>query len=316
MLRVRVLAIAAMGVSGVLLAGPSGATSSPLSLSLPGSTAFAILGYDCGSITQYDYASQFDPTSGYPDGNAYLSTSCSAGGRGGHSVTYTAWVSATWDFTGAVVSYTALTGAPTVDPTLSVTDGHGNVLANQSNEALLTLAPGFVPAPRLTGVSPTAEPQGSTVTITGTGFTGATGVSFGGTAAASFAVTGDTSVSAVVPAVRHGTVDVTVTGPGGTSAVTPADQFTFTLTPRVASVAPSTGSADGGTKVVIRGVNLNGATRVSFGGIPATHVKVVGDSKITALSPAVADPVVADVTVTNSYGTSALTPADRFTYVN
>ena len=64
------------------------------------------------------------------------------------------------------------------------------------------------------------------MTITGTGFTGATAVDFGTTPATSFTVVSDTSITADSPA-GTGTVDVTVTTPGGTSATSPADQFTY-----------------------------------------------------------------------------------------
>src|SRR6185437_16411574 len=52
-----------------------------------------------------------------------------------------------------------------------------------------------VPTPVVTGISPASGPLsgGTTVTTTGSNFTGATGVSFGGTAAASFTVNSDTS---------------------------------------------------------------------------------------------------------------------------
>jgi hypothetical protein len=69
---------------------------------------------------------------------------------------------------------------------------------------------------------------GTTVLIEGTGFTGASAVYFGATAAASYTVNSDTQVTAVSPA-GTGTVDVTVTvgSPSATSAV---DQFTYFTT--------------------------------------------------------------------------------------
>jgi hypothetical protein len=67
---------------------------------------------------------------------------------------------------------------------------------------------------------PIGSPAGGTsVTITGTGFTGATAVSFGGTAATSFTVDSSTSISATTPAHPIGPVSVSVTTPGGTSTV-------------------------------------------------------------------------------------------------
>lgn len=63
--------------------------------------------------------------------------------------------------------------------------------------------------------------------IAGSGFTGATAVDFGATAATSYAVNSDTQVTATSPAGSAGTVDVTVTTPGGTSATGSGDKFTY-----------------------------------------------------------------------------------------
>jgi alpha-tubulin suppressor-like RCC1 family protein len=67
----------------------------------------------------------------------------------------------------------------------------------------------------------------TTVTISGTRFTGATAVKFGSTDAASFTVNSETSITAVSPAGTPGTVDVSVTTPGGTSAISEHDHFKF-----------------------------------------------------------------------------------------
>ncbi|MCX7618674.1 Calx-beta domain-containing protein, partial [Tepidiforma sp.] len=84
------------------------------------------------------------------------------------------------------------------------------------------------PAPTVTSVSPASGPTGTTVTITGTNFTGATAVTFG-TTAATFTVVNSTTITATVPAgLAAGTYDVRVTTPAGTSANTAADNFTVT----------------------------------------------------------------------------------------
>jgi IPT/TIG domain len=67
----------------------------------------------------------------------------------------------------------------------------------------------------------------TTVTITGSGFTGATGVFFGSTPADSFTVDNDTQITAVTTFKGAKTVDVTVTTAGGTSATSSNDHFTY-----------------------------------------------------------------------------------------
>ncbi len=68
---------------------------------------------------------------------------------------------------------------------------------------------------------------GTSVTITGRYFTGATSVTFGGVPAASFTVNTDSSISATSPAGTIGTVDIVVTTPGGSTPVRSLDQFTY-----------------------------------------------------------------------------------------
>ena len=68
---------------------------------------------------------------------------------------------------------------------------------------------------------------GTSVVISGCAFTGATSVAFGGVVATSFTVESDTEIDAVSPPHAAGAVDVTVTTPHGTSATSPADNFTY-----------------------------------------------------------------------------------------
>ena len=55
---------------------------------------------------------------------------------------------------------------------------------------------------------------------------------------------------------------------GGTSPIDqPADQFTYTSTPTIASISPSAGSPNGFTSVTIYAANIDDAVGVSFGGV-------------------------------------------------
>ena len=87
-----------------------------------------------------------------------------------------------------------------------------------------------VTAPTITGVSPATGASGTTVVITGTGFIGLAGpdaVTFGGADAAGYTVDSPTQITAVAPAHDSGKVQVKVKAAGGTTADTPADDFTF-----------------------------------------------------------------------------------------
>ena len=79
-----------------------------------------------------------------------------------------------------------------------------------------------------------------------------------------------------------------MTGPGGTSATSPADQFTYAAppTPTVTGISPTSGTTAGGTTVTITGTNFTGATAVKFGTTAATGVVVNSATQITATAPA------------------------------
>jgi IPT/TIG domain/IPTL-CTERM motif len=79
---------------------------------------------------------------------------------------------------------------------------------------------GLPGSPAVTSVTPSTGPPagGNTVTITGTDFTGATSVTFGGVAATSFTVVNDTTITSVVPSGSTGAVSVIVTNGIGSNA--------------------------------------------------------------------------------------------------
>jgi hypothetical protein len=317
--RLSIVGAAVLVVSGVVgaFAGPAGASPSPIPLLLDQGSAFAIVGHSCGGIQETSYADGFDPVTGYPTGVVDLSTTCGGSGRGGgyHSTTYTGSADVTWDFTGAVVSSTSpATGA--TDPTLAATDASGNELYGSGTTAYLLLAPTFTPAPRVLAVSVQegSTAGGTAVTISGTGFTGATAVAFGATPAASFTVASDTSISAVSPGAPSGTVDVTVTSPGGPSGPVAADQFTFVAVPTVTALSPAAGPLDGGNQVTINGTGFTAATQVEFGDQP-TAFTTDGDTQITATAPAGESPDTEQVSVTSVGGTSAGGPRATYTYL-
>ena len=56
-------------------------------------------------------------------------------------------------------------------------------------------------------------------------------MTFGSEPASSFSVDSPSQITAIAPASTASTVDVRVTGPGGSSEVTPADRYTFTAPP-------------------------------------------------------------------------------------
>jgi hypothetical protein len=114
-------------------------------------------------------------------------------------------------------------GSGTVDVT--VTTAGGTSVTTQFDEF------SYIPVPVVNGVNPNNGPGagGTKVTIFGTGFTGVTGVAFGVVGSINVVPdpnNPDTQLTADSPP-GSGTVDVTVTTAGGTSATSLVDQFSY-----------------------------------------------------------------------------------------
>lgn len=167
--------------------------------------------------------------------------------------------------------------------------------------------------------TPTSGPEagGTAVTISGEGFTGATGVLFGDTPASTYTVLDDGEILATTPA-GTGSVAVSVVNAGGTTLTAPGS-FSYIPdggpgdgeTPVVLGLTPNQGPEAGGTTVTITGENFTGVDSVTFDGNEAASFTVVSDAEITAVTPAGTGLV--DVTIAN--GTATATLEDAFTYV-
>ncbi|HEX4245855.1 MAG TPA: IPT/TIG domain-containing protein, partial [Acidimicrobiales bacterium] len=124
------------------------------------------------------------------------------------------------------VSVPACSTGTTVDVRITYTYSGQNVSIDLGSVAVI---PPVVPAPIVTSLSPATGPAagGTVVTITGTGFTGATSVLFGSSPGTAVTVVSATQITVTSPA-GSGAVPVTVTTPAGTSTPGPSSMFTYT----------------------------------------------------------------------------------------
>ena len=174
-----------------------------------------------------------------------------------------------------------------------VTTGPITVVGPAGNAVSTNL---FYAPPFIIGFNPGTGGAGTTVTITGGNFQGATAVRFNGLAA-SFTVNGN-QITAQVPS-NAITGPITVVAPGG-SATSAA---TFYATPSITSFTPTTAAP--GTTVQITGINLLGATAVSFNGQPAANFTVQNNSNIVAVVPGAVTTGPIQVTTPAGTATSA-----------
>jgi len=232
-----------------------------------------------------------------------------------------------------ITAFTPPHGAGTVDVHV-VTPGGTSATSSPADQYTY-----IAPTPVITSVTPNAGPVagGTSIVISGTGFTAATSVAFGTTSVtaqcpqspgtACFTVVDDTTIDAVSPAHSAGTVDIKVTT-GPTSATGPSDTFTYAAVPTVTGVSPTTGPMSGGTTVTITGTNFSGGniavSEVDFGGGSPITTACTGGSTtdcfsvtdathITAFPPASSAGTV-DVQVITQGGTSATSSADQFIF--
>lgn len=140
-----------------------------------------------------------------------------------------------------------------------------------------TLAMALLAYDKLAGVSvgygPTAG--GRVVRIIGTGFTGATGVTFGGTAGTSFSVVSNTLIEVTAPAKAAGAYDVVVQHPTGNSTI--ASGYTYVAAPSIsgASYSLTTDTFTGGGLVNVTGATgIRAGSTLTLGGVAVGFIYV------------------------------------------
>ncbi|MDX2377981.1 IPT/TIG domain-containing protein [Microbacterium sp. LRZ72] len=170
----------------------------------------------------------------------------------------------------------------------------------------------FLDVPSVESLDPDEGPEdgGTVVTITGEGFTDATGVTFDGEAGTDFAVDSDTQITVTTPAHEPGAADVVVTSPDGDSE---PGVFVYYALADIDEVEPDSGPTSGGTTVTIDGQCFADAEQVLFGDTPARSFEVFGDNRIWAESPAGVAGTVS-ITVVGAGTCGSATLDDAFTY--
>jgi len=180
------------------------------------------------------------------------------------------------------------------------------VAVDHAGNAYRWAAP-VVAAPVVTSVRPSSGPTegGTSVTITGSNFLSGATVSFGSAPSTSVTFVSPTQLTAIAPPGAPGTVAVSVTTPGGTSASSSKDRYTY-IPLSISAFTPTSGIT--GSTATITGTGFASGDTVRFGSLTSPKVTVSSSTQLKAVVPNGA--TAADISITDARGTvsSSSTP--------
>ncbi len=173
----------------------------------------------------------------------------------------------------------------------------------------------YLPDLRVSGVAPAFGPLagGTSVTLTGTGFTGATEVRFGTVTGTALQGGSDTSLTVTAPAgSAGGAVDLTIVTPRATWTVRRGFSYVDPTGP-LAVFAASPRVVTAGQSVTLVGQRLDTAGLVvTIGGVAAPVAAVTSTTAVITVPARGSAPRRADVVVTAGAGTATLTQGVTF----
>ncbi|MBI5359860.1 MAG: IPT/TIG domain-containing protein [Planctomycetes bacterium] len=168
--------------------------------------------------------------------------------------------------------------------------GNATVTVTVPGPQSASLTNGFTyftdPAPSVTSAAPSASDiaGGASVAISGTNFVSGCSVFFGTTSISGVTFVSSSSLTFTAPAKSAGTYDIKVVNPDTQYNIL-TNGFVYANSPTVSSIAPNTGTSDGGDSVTITGTNFVSGATVKIGANSATGVTVVNSTSITCTTP-------------------------------
>lgn len=204
---------------------------------------------------------------------------------------------------GSIPATSFLTLSDTVITAVISSGASGNISVSTSLGTGTFAGFHFITAPAITGFTPTSAGRGDTVVITGSQFTEADTLTFGGMAASWFSVVNDNTIKAVIGG-NGASGAVTVKTPFGTDSLA---GFTYIPYPLITFFNPLSGRT--GDSIAIHGKYLSSASAVTFGGTAAASFRIVSDTLISAI---IGSGASGSITVTTPYGSATL---NGFTYI-
>lgn len=174
-------------------------------------------------------------------------------------------------------------------------------------------------APAAPTVRAVVKPEGPLrshkVTIRGSRLRGATEVRFGNQLATKVRVISDRRIVVTTPRwKRPGTVSIRVRTPAGWSSRSPRATHRFVAPPTIDLLSRDRGPLNAGKRIAIVGSDLDLHPQVRFGDVPAAAVRIRSSHRIIVAPPS-SLPGRTAVTVRTDFGTSAVTPATWYEFL-
>lgn len=256
---------------------PAGATTGKVTVTTPGGVATSVGDYTISATPSITGLSAISGTVGDTitiSGTGFLSAYSVAFGSG----------SAFFEVLSDMLISATVPADATTGP-ITVTTPYGTALSDTFTVNIPGAAPTITSFTPASGYIPEfSDGVGASVTITGTGFTGATSVKFNGVSQLTYTVVNDTTITTRVPAGAT-TGQISVTTPTGTCYS--ANDFYIIPAPTVTSY---TTHAPIGGLVVIQGTNFTDGMEVWFGSKDASSIIVWSSEYITVTVPSTVAP--------------------------
>lgn len=201
------------------------------------------------------------------------------------------------------ISVTAPAGVTTGPLILMSKFGPSHNFSTVSNE--VSSATNFYAQATLKSFSPTNGGPTTNVVLTGTNFTGISGILFGSVSASDFTISNNTTIRVTVPS-GASTGKITVSPPAGTLLSAALSVTNFRILPTILNFSPTSGTNN--TLVTLTGSGLNEqspAPVVTVGGGVVTSFGTISAGTLTFNVPATASSGPITVTTTNGSVTSS-----------
>ncbi|MBY0426156.1 MAG: IPT/TIG domain-containing protein [Cytophagales bacterium] len=266
---------------------PAGATTGRISVVTPQGTAVSSYDFVIGSAPSI---SSIYPTSGVVGSTVYV-----------NGVNFTNLTSVKFGSINATYSVTNSNQLAVVVPagfsssTISVTNSSGS----STSSSVFTV--GVVPV--VSSFSPGSGISGTQVTLTGSGFSSASQVNFGGISAP-FSIISPTRIVTTVPA-NAVTAPISIINSLGSGVS--SNSFVIN-SPAITSFVPQSGYS--GQLVSIFGANFSGITSVKFNGVNAASFTQINPTLVTAFTPS----SFSTGPISFVYGSGTVTSSNLFCY--